>query len=79
MDAVSIGVLASALMVTGIIGTWAWRSLTFLSRVDQRLNSIIAIVENTDGEIKFLRDSYWWLMAKIGQGPPIEPVDKKPE
>lgn len=77
MDPVSIGVLASALMVTGIIGTWAWRSLTFLNRVDQRLNSIIKIVESTDDEIKFLRDSYWWLMAKIGQGPPNEPDVKK--
>jgi len=59
-------------MVVGAVITWAWRSIGFLNRLEGRMDHVTKLMEGTASELQFLRDSYWWLMAKVGAEPPTE-------
>jgi hypothetical protein len=72
MDATQLSLVGAALVVVGLVFTWLWRSIGFLNRLEGRMDKVTALMEGTANELQFLRDSYWWLMAKVGAEPPAE-------
>jgi hypothetical protein len=73
VDPTLIGAIASALFILALCTGWAWRAMSFLVKIEKGMDEVKRAKDAQDSELKWLRDSYWWLMSKIGQEPPPPP------
>jgi hypothetical protein len=48
--------------------------MSFLVKIEKGMDEVKKAKDAQDSELKWLRDSYWWLMSKIGQEPPPPPL-----